>query len=157
MQKNNQPVVVQYKPKKKFYQKWWFLMLLIFFGIAAIGSSTRTSVTNNNSSNDQQIIKQDNNNKPLDITASHDTLAMYMTNNEATDLTGCKFTLNNDYKYESSTTFLMTAGQKGEFYLSDFTKSDGTRFNVYQTKPQYLSVLCHRPDGSSDFADIFWD
>lgn len=51
MQQQNQPIVVQYKPKKKFYQKWWFLILLIFFGIAAIGSSTRTSISNKNSSN----------------------------------------------------------------------------------------------------------
>jgi len=162
---------------KPWYKKWWIILIIAFFGMcflaAIVGrisnlNSPATTQTNQNQDikSQQQTTntgldefndQQNSNDKPLDITASYDALAMYITNNETNNLTGCKFTLNNDYKYESGTTFLMTAGQKGEFYLSDFTKSDGTRFNAYQIKPQYLSVLCHRPDGSSDFADIFWD
>lgn len=160
MQQNNQPVVVQYKPKKKFYQKWWFLILLIFFGIAAIGSSTRSSLTNDNSSN--QGIKQQESEKSrdpytLDVSVSHDNTYIMITNNEPKNII-CEFKLNQDYKMGSSTAgYLIKTGQNQNIRIPDFTMDDGTRFNIFETKPQSLRMDCNRVNGDSGTADIFWD
>lgn len=86
MQQNNQPIVIQYKPKKKFYQKWWFLILVIFFGIATISSSTKTSITNKKSENQAssaQEVKQQEQIKLQERQTAIDTYApIYCVNQQ---------------------------------------------------------------------------
>lgn len=93
----------------------------------------------------------------LNASASYNVEGVTFINNEAKDFSSCKFTLNQDYKYKSGSAYSVTSGQQAALNFADFTKKDGTRFNVYQIKPQYLYAQCDRKDGGSGFADIFWD
>ncbi len=76
---------------------------------------------------------------------------------ESKDLGNCRLKLNDSYGYDAKNRYLVNAGQEVKIGLSNFTKSDGTRFNVYETKPKYLRIDCDRKEGTAGSADIFWD
>ncbi len=93
----------------------------------------------------------------LNASASYNADGILFTNNEVKDFSSCTFTLNQDYKYMYGTAYSVRSTKNAALSFVDFTKDDGSRFNVYQVKPKYLSVWCHRKDGDSGKADIFWD
>lgn len=174
-----QPINESNKQTKRWYKKWWGILvlvlfvgpftLLMFLGILATIFTSSSSKENNQSKTSedkpqhaQQAQVQEPQKQPkdpdvLNVSVSHNVEAIEFINNESKDFSSCKFTLNQDYAYNSGTAYRVTAGQHAALYFANFTKDDGTRFNVYQTKPKYLSVWCNRKDGDSGKADIFWD
>ena len=148
---------------KPWYKTWWGILLIIFIGIpmfsgmilGAIQSDNRNNYSNNNSQSQEKAEEDETSSEPLNITASYDYSYMYITNNED-GLTGCTFNLNSDYKYNSGKSYGIEAGQKAQLSLSDFTESDGNRFNIYKTKPKYLYITCQRLSETA-FGDIWWD
>ena len=167
MQKNNksdhQPIT-----KKQWYKKWWGILLIILIGIQILAAAiSSTNKINNRSStqNDKQPVTQQPAAEPekprdsytLDVSVSHNGTNIIVTNNESKDLI-CDFILNRDYKYGSSTSgYLMKVGIDTKIGVANFTTDDGTRFNIFGTKPQSLRMNCDRVDGDSGTADIFWD
>jgi hypothetical protein len=110
----------------------------------------------------QQPVESTKEQKPkdpdtLNAGASYNADGILFTNNETKDFSSCTFTLNQDYKYMSGAAYSVRSTKNAALSFVDFTKGDGTRFNVYQIKPKYLSAWCHRKDGDSGKADIFWD
>jgi len=93
----------------------------------------------------------------LSVHVSHDDLNVIVQNNESKDLGNCKLKLNVDYIYDAKNRYLVNAGQEVKIGIANFTKKDGTRFNIYESKAQSLRIDCDRKDGDSGSADIFWD
>jgi hypothetical protein len=158
-----------HKQSKPWYKKWWVITLLVIFvappvlGIMfALPGAIKQANDESEHSSNQQPAESPKEQKPkdpdtLNASASYNTEAIEFINNESKDFSSCTFTLNQDYSYSSGKAYMVTSGQHAALYFANFTKDDGTRFNVYQTKPKYLSVWCHRKDGDSGKADIFWD
>lgn len=167
MQKNNK-AQNQSKTKKEWYKKWWGILLIIFIGMqilaATIGSMNRINNRSSTQNNKQPATQQPSAEpeKPrdpytLDVSVSHNGVNVIVTNNESKNLI-CEFTLNRDYKYGSSSSgYLMKTGIETKIGIANFTKDDGTRFNIFETKPQSLRMDCNRVNGDSGTADIFWD
>ena len=164
---NNTKAQDQSKTKKQWYKKWWGILLIIFIGMqilaATIGSMNRINNRVDTQKNGQPVVQQPAEpEKPrdsydLDVSVSHNGVNVIVTNNESKNLI-CEFTLNRDYKYGSSTSgYLMKVGIETKIGIASFTTDDGTRFNIYQTKPQSLRMDCNRVDGDSGTADIFWE
>ena len=139
-----QPNKKAQKQTKPWYKKWWGITLIVVFGVIVIGvaASDSQNAKTDKSSTNSAITEPDRQRDPaeLKVDVSHDNLNVVITNNESKDLGNCKLKLNNDYLYSATNRYLVNAGQEVKIGLSNFTKSDGTRFNVYQTKPQYLRI-----------------
>lgn len=158
-----------HKQSKPWYKKWWVITLLVIFvappvlGIMfALPGAIKQANDQSEHSSDQQPAESPKEQKPkdpdtLNASALYNADGILFTNNETKDFSSCTFTLNQDYKYMSGTAYSVRSTKNAALSFVDFTKDDGTRFNVYQIKPKYLSVWCHRKDGDSGKADIFWD
>lgn len=157
----HQPNKKLQKQTKPWYKKWWGITAIVVFGLIAIGAaaSDNQSTKTNKDGTDIAATEPTRQRDPaeLKVDVSHDNLNVIITNNESKDLGNCNLKLNNDYTYSAANRYLVNAGQEVKIGLSNFTKGDGTRFNVYQTKPQYLRIDCNRKDGDSGSADIFWE
>lgn len=151
--------------KKTWYKTWWGVSLIIIFSLivwGAVLSEEPTSSPENQTSKKSSGNKENRQTQPedpaeLNVAVSHDNLNVIITNKESKDLGDCKLKLNNDYLYDATNTYLVKAKQTTRIGLSEFTESDGTRFNVHLIKPQYLRIDCDRKQGSRGSADIFWD
>lgn len=74
--------------------------------------------------------------------------AFKITNEDDKDWTGCKLELNagilrGGYVYKTN---LIPSNDPLIIPFREFTKSDGTRFNSYEIKPQSLSISCEVGD-----------
>lgn len=83
--------------------------------------------------------------KELDAEVRFSTTAFMIKNKESKDWANCQFVLNgkllgSDFTYKSSEG--IKANDSIIILMSDFTKSDGTMFNVYTTKPKNLFISC---------------
>jgi len=75
---------------------------------------------------------------------------LVITNTESSDWTSCKIKLNSKYNYPSKTTDWapsaridkLKASDTSYVNLNEFTLNDGTRFNIYNTKAQDVSIDC---------------
>ena len=166
MQKNNE-AKAQLNFKKQWYKKWWGILLIIFVGMqilaATIGSMNRINNRVDTQKDGQPVVQQPAEpEKPrdpdtLDVSVSHNGVNIIVTNNESKNLV-CDFILNQDYRYGSSTSgYSIMSGLETKIGIANFTKDDGTRFNIYTTKPQSMRMNCDRVNGDSGVADIFWD
>lgn len=156
---------------KPWYKKLWIMIplgifvapVIIITVIATIyGAIVGVQQSAKNDQDKPQQTQAQESQRPkdpdmLNVSASHNAEAIEFINNESKDFSSCTFTLNQDYSYNSGKAYMVTSGQHAALYFANFTKDDGTRFNIYQTKPKYLSAWCHRKDGDSGKADIFWD
>jgi hypothetical protein len=158
----------QSKVEKKWYQKWWGILIIIFIGMqilaAAISSYSRINNRSSTQNNNQPMTTQQpaEPEKPrdpdtLDVSVSSNGANIVITNNEAKNFV-CDFILNQDYTYGSSTSgYSIKSGVETKIGIGNFTKDDGTRFNIFYTKPQSLRMNCDRVNGDSGTADVFWD
>ncbi|HEC66011.1 MAG TPA: hypothetical protein ENI23_12020 [bacterium] len=71
---------------------------------------------------------------------------VHITNQEAEGWKDCYFTLNGEYKYPSdpmtTRVKLFEAGEMLSIGAGEFTLKDGTRFNLFSTKPKDISASC---------------
>lgn len=87
----------------------------------------------------------------LDLTIRFSSLGIQITNNESLELSDCLLNLNpglirSGYTYQIK---LISAGDTFPVLFDEFTKSDGTRFNYYDTKPKDLFIVCTDTSGNS--------
>jgi uncharacterized membrane protein YvbJ len=81
----------------------------------------------------------------LSATVASSIDGIKITNNDTDQWDNCTFKLNNDYS-DQPNGYLSSNGSVTVPYVS-FTKSDGTRFNVFNTKPQSVLVDCQVKGG----------
>ena len=134
-----------------------FIAGAIILGITASDSPSSTKQQDTPSQTQTQQADKPKDSDTLNASASYGAEGITFINNETKDFSSCTFTLNQDYKYMSGAAYSVRSTKNAALSFVDFTKDDGSRFNVYQIKPKYLSVWCHRKDGDSGKADIFWD
>ncbi|GEM_PF-2487527 len=82
--------------------------------------------------------------REIDAKVNYSTTAFKIGNNEDKDWKTCKLELNSHglssgYVYRADS---IAANDSLIVPFSEFTESDGTRFNVLSTKPQNLSIFC---------------
>lgn len=148
---------------KPWYKNWWVYVIIIFFVMPVlsgiVGGFSRINNTKIPPTSNPTIEQTKKAEDPdeLNVRVSHDSSMITIENNENKNFTGCGFTLNQDYSYGSGDEYLIEANSTVKLSFSDFTKNGGTRFNIYSTKPQYLSFHCNRVGGTSGFADVWWD
>jgi len=151
---------------KHWYTKWWVISLFVLFGLPTIlgiataiitGTPTSKNKESVGSAEQKQVSTQPRDPVELNVNVQHDNLNVIIQNNESKDLGNCKLKLNDKYVYDATNRYLVNAGQEVKIGLSNFTENDGTRFNIYSTKPKYLRIDCDRKDGNSGSADIFWN
>jgi len=102
-----------------------------------INKGTETNSTNNNKHDLQGNIRIENG-------------QLVITNAESSDWTSCRLKLNGKYNYPSKTTDWapsaridkIKAGENSYANLNEFTLNDGSRFNIYSTKAQDVSIDC---------------
>lgn len=151
-----------HKPKA-WHTKWWAIALFVLLGAPVIIGIIAVSISGTpNSQSDASSPSNQTNTKPRDsaelkVQVQHDDLNVIIQNNEAKDLGNCKLKLNDKYVYDASNRYLVNSGQEVRIGFSKFTEADGTRFNIYTTKPKYLRIDCDRKDGDAGSADIFWN
>jgi hypothetical protein len=63
-----------------------------------------------------------------------------ITNDEDKPWDGCNLNLNT--KYKPAGTWRFEPKTDSVFAWGDFTTGDGTRFNIFATKPQSLVISC---------------
>ncbi len=154
---------------KKWYFKWWAILgMLILLSMVVSTFNDIDSKSKEAGQNNTTTTKTTANSTPtptkvssdpdtLNVSASYNADGITFINNEAKDFSGCKFTLNQDYKYMSGAAYSVISGQHAALNFADFTEKDGTRFNVFQIKPKYLYATCYRENGDYGSTDIFWD
>lgn len=89
----------------------------------------------------------------IDAVIKFNETAFQITNNENRDWYGCKLELNpgvlkGGYTYQQPG---LPAKESIIVPFREFTKGDGTRFNLYDTKAQNLSISCDDVDGKRGF------
>jgi len=83
--------------------------------------------------------KQSEETKDLDASVNYNELAFKIQNNEDKNWVNCRLSLNSKYEYRVN-----GIAKKDSLIISysDFAKSDGTRFNIFETKVKDLSISC---------------
>jgi hypothetical protein len=144
------------KPKRSKKLKLIIILIVGFFVLVAAGASENTSDTPQTAQTPPNQPTEHRDPVELNVSVSHDDVNIVILNKETKDLGNCRLKLNDDYAYDGSKRYLVNAGQEVKIGFTNFTKKDGTRFNVYATKPKYLRIDCDRKDGDAGSADIFW-
>jgi len=89
----------------------------------------------------------------LNVVATYSPSGFRISNNDDYDWGSCDLTLNDDYKLTgvrvpSRDVITVPAGE--------FTTSNGTRFNLYTTKPLQLYVHCRSTDHGTRASLVGW-
>ena len=119
------------------------LAILLLFGVIpalTVGNNPNSTNTNTSTKTTHDLqgnIRIDNN-------------QLVITNSETADWTSCKIKLNGKYNYPSKTTDWapsaridkIKSAETSTINLSEFTLNDGSRFNIYSTKAQDVSIDC---------------
>ncbi len=88
--------------------------------------------------------KQESGQRDIDANVNYSSTAFKITNNEDKDWNKCKLEMNSHGFSSGYVYYTDVIKAKDAFIVSfsEFTKGDGTRFNVLDTKPLNLSISC---------------
>jgi hypothetical protein len=126
---DEQEATPQSQVPKKRIPKWVMALIIIAIAIAvtvALGSICRTL------------------NARINGDVRYTGLGMFVIqNNDDFDWVDVRMTLNKVYVYEED----IPAGETRTVYASEFQKSDGISFSIWDTVPKTFSIDCQTPNG----------
>jgi hypothetical protein len=89
----------------------------------------------------------------LQATVAHVAGRFEITNHDTYGWRNCDLDLNSDYSLKGVS---IEAEKTITVMAADFTKRDGTRFNVWTTKPQRLFIYCREGASSARSTLAVW-
>ncbi|MCW1949657.1 MAG: hypothetical protein KIH89_004440 [Candidatus Shapirobacteria bacterium] len=134
-------------------QRNWFIqhkVATVILGIFILGGVIPSLTVGNKVSSNTSSTTSTNYTHDLQGNIRIDSNQLVITNSESADWTSCKIKLNGKYNYPSKTTDWapsaridkIKASDTAYVNLNEFTLNDGSRFNIYSTKAQDVSIDC---------------
>lgn len=129
-------------------KKWLIILTLLFFILSRLSSDGKKTSQNqqetDNSSETSPTKEPEADTYDLQADIKFSDTAYQITNKDEWEWTDCKLEMNagvikGGYVYK-----IQLVPPNSPFFVpfSEFVKSDGTRFNSYETKPLNISVSC---------------